>query len=378
MTPCENQNTTFFEKLQQTSGLDRRDRRGKRHDLTVVLLGVAIALLSNRDGNLSSIHRHLRNHYEKLCEVLGIEVKRAISRSQLPLCLEKVAVEEFDRLLFENYGVKLTEAEKQWFAVDGKELRGSIARGAKRGEAVVQAILQETGWSAAEEYYSGEKESEVAAVRELLKNSGLLSKKISFDALHLKPQTLEPIAESGGTYLVGLKDNQKQLRRQINRAVDNQAYLFKSSHLEKAHGRIERRSYEFYDILELEKDERWKKCQLRTVIEVKTETEVLRSRKRSRETSYYLTNEVGKYEELCGAVRGHWKVETRQSHPRCEFQGRSLAVKKKHLQRTMAGIRTLATTILNQTCCQNRKAQLENFSDNFDDLILTLKNLNFL
>jgi len=44
----------------------------------------------------------------------------------------------------------------------------------------------------------------------------------------------------------------------------------------------------------------------------------------------------------------------------------------------MAGLRTLACEILQKTKCQNKKAQLENFADNFDDLIITLKILNFL
>jgi len=44
----------------------------------------------------------------------------------------------------------------------------------------------------------------------------------------------------------------------------------------------------------------------------------------------------------------------------------------------MGGLRTLATAILEQTKCQNKKAQLENFSDDFDNLIITLKALNFL
>ncbi len=44
----------------------------------------------------------------------------------------------------------------------------------------------------------------------------------------------------------------------------------------------------------------------------------------------------------------------------------------------MAGIRTLATAILQKTKCQNKKAQLENFSDDFDNLIITLKTMNFL
>ena len=44
----------------------------------------------------------------------------------------------------------------------------------------------------------------------------------------------------------------------------------------------------------------------------------------------------------------------------------------------MGGLRTLTTTILQKTGCQNRKEQLDAFADNFDLLILTLKNFNFL
>ncbi len=44
----------------------------------------------------------------------------------------------------------------------------------------------------------------------------------------------------------------------------------------------------------------------------------------------------------------------------------------------MAGIRTLAMTILEKTGCQNKKAQLEDFADDFDNLIITLKVMNFL
>ncbi len=44
----------------------------------------------------------------------------------------------------------------------------------------------------------------------------------------------------------------------------------------------------------------------------------------------------------------------------------------------MGEIRTLATIVLQKTKCQNKKAQLENFGDDFDSLIITLKLLNFL
>lgn len=190
MPSCQEDSRSFFEKLQNAEGLDLRDNRGKKHDLAVVLVGVTIAVLSNRDGCLSSIHRHLANHYEKLVGALGIEKKRVVSRSQLPLILEEVAVPVFDHLVFENYNIELNGTKKKWFALDGKELRGSIEKGAQRGAAVVAAIAHENRQTFAQDYYCGKKESEVKVVRKLLENRQLCSEKISFDALHCKPETL--------------------------------------------------------------------------------------------------------------------------------------------------------------------------------------------
>ena len=121
MLPCQEDNRSFFQKLQSVEGLDLRDNRGKRHDLAVVLVGVMIALLSNRDGNLSSIRRHVKNHYEQLVAHLGVEKKKPVSRAQLPLILARVSVTVFDQTLFAHYGIKLNEAEREWFAIDGKE-----------------------------------------------------------------------------------------------------------------------------------------------------------------------------------------------------------------------------------------------------------------
>ena len=310
MPPCQENSRSFFEKLQNAEGLDLRDNRGKCHDLAVVLVGVTLAVLSNRDGTLSSIQRHLKNHYEKLVGVLGVKKKQAVSRSQLPVILEKVAFEVFDKLIFESFGIKLSAGERQWFALDGKELRGSIQTGRKRGAAVVQAVAHENCQTVAQDYYQGEKESEVPLVRQILGERGLASQKISLDALHCKPLTLSIINESGGKYLVGLKENQKQLKKQITRAMANQSILLKTASREKSHGRIESRGYEFYDVLELEKAERWKTCQIKTAIKVRRERVELKSGKNSCEESYYLSNEVGNYEEIAEAIRRHWQVET--------------------------------------------------------------------
>ena len=378
MQPCQKDNRSFFVKLQNAEGLDLRDNRGKKHQLAIVLVGVGLAVLSNRDGSLSSIRRHLANHYEKLVVVLGVEKKQPVSRSQLPRILEKVAVGVFDNLLFSHFGIKLDANERKWFAADGKELRGSIATGAKRGEAVVQVVAHENGETITQDYYCGRKESEQPIVRKLLKENGLLGQKISLDALHCQVKTLEMIAAEKGKYLVGLKNNQKELLDQVSKASENRASLFRIREDEKGHGRIETRSYEFYDILEMEKAERWKNCEIRTAIKVIREREELKSGKKSVETSYYVSNEVGKYEEIAEAIRRHWQVETNNHLRDVTLQEDAMRTQEKVVSRVMAEVRTLATTILSRLNCQNKKAQLENFADDFDSLIITLNAFNFL
>ena len=330
MQPCQKDNRSFFVKLQKAEGLDLRDNRGKRHDLAVVLVGVAIAVLSNRDGCLSSIRRHLTNHYEKLVVALGVEKKRPVWRSQLPRILEKVAVEVFDNLLFEHFGIELAENERKWFASDGKELRGSMASGAKRGEAVVQVVAHENGRTIAQDYYCGQKEAEAVIVRNLLKESDLLGQKISLDALHCQVKTLEMIVESKGKYLVGLKNNQKELRRQVIKTSENRASFYRTKETEKGHGRIETRRYEIYDILEMEKAQRWKNCEIRTAIKVRREREELKSGKKSVETSYYVSSEVGKYEEIVEAIRHHWQVETNNHIRDCTLKEDEMRTKKEY------------------------------------------------
>lgn len=310
MQPCQNDNRTLFDKLQNAEGLDLRDTRGKRHDLAVVLLGVMIAVLSDRDGNLSKIQRHMKKRYKTLMKVLGLPARAVVSRSQLPIILGKVSVRVFDQLLFENYGIKLNATEAKWFAVDGKELRGSIEKEKKRGEAIVQVVSHETLCNYKQDYYAGDKESEIPVVRKLLEDKCLRRQKLSFDALHCQVDTLEPINQAGGKYVVGLKENQKEMYWEIKQMQKYLPLVYETKTLEKGHGRIEERHYQVYDITGIYKAARWNGCGLQTAVVVKREREEVRSGKKSEEISYYLSNESRSYQQICEAIRKHWSVET--------------------------------------------------------------------
>ena len=128
----------------------------------------------------------MENKNTALCHTLGIDLQPVVSRSHLPKLLSKVHLSTFEDLLFSYYGIELSAEEKSWFSIDGKELRGSILKGDKRGEAIVMIVEHETRNVLGQDYYSGKKESEQPCVREVLIQSEASHQKITCDALHLK------------------------------------------------------------------------------------------------------------------------------------------------------------------------------------------------
>ncbi len=311
--PCADKETTFYLELKRLSDLDKRDNRGKRHDMSMILLGITLALLSNRDGNLSSIQRHMKNHYVKTCAFIGVPLYKVVSRSQLPLILSEVNLSVFEGKIFSFYGIRLSEAEKKWFSGDGKELRGSIEKGDKRGEAVVQMVAHETGEVFCETFYNGKKKSEKPAIRDLMKSSGVGNQKISLDALHFNPDTLQLINQATGVYLVGLKENQGELLADMTKATQYLTAAYNYKTVNKGHGRLEIRGYQIFDIRKEYIDKRWYKCDLEALIQVNRKRVDIKTDKESVEIAYYMTNLMPNTEimakEHFEAVRHHWSVE---------------------------------------------------------------------
>ncbi len=374
------QSNTLYEALKNCEQVDLRDNRGKVHCVGLVLMGVIIGLYRNRDGVLSGIHRSLTNTHAPLCHYLGIENTTPISRAQLPILLKKIDPHLFAKLLFDFAGMVLSEQEKQWFAADGKELRGTIAKGEKRGEAVVQVVSHANRQVYGQGFYNGQKESKRPCIQQVLE-AGLGNQKITLDALHFIPETIKQIAYNQGIYLVGLKENQKQLYDDMVKVSQNYRPLSEGQTLEKGHGRIDKRTYKSYDIKDEFFDERWAGANFQTLVEVKRETFQCKTKAESKEVSYYVSNEVvrqGNSKELFGAVRGHWSVETNNHIRDVTFREDDLQTKEPVISKVMACCRTLALTFLNKLKLKNIKAKLEDFADNFDLLIKWMASINFL
>lgn len=285
-------------------------------------------------------------------------------------------------MLFEHYGIELSEKEKSWFALDGKELKGSILPGDTRGEAVALAVRHEDRKVYQIAFFNGSKESEVTAVRTILK-APLTSQKITVDALHFKPLTLLPIHKAGGVFLASLKENQPELLKEMIFCSKQlkPTYQYNAPE-EKAHGRIDQRQYWSYNVAQEYFDKRWKEIGFKTLVKVERNRIVCNRQKHSLQVSYFLCNKNVQNEqeskELFSAIRQHWQVEAANNARDCILKEDKLRCTNTATNRTMALARTLVIKLLNRSDIQNRCELMDHFADDFDDCIAFLKAINFL
>lgn len=380
------QSTTFFTALQNSKTLDLRDNRGKKHKMPYVLLGITIAILRDKDGVLSKIHRSMVNTHDELIEELEklymFGNQGVVSRSHLPILLKKVCVTTFSELIFTHFGVALSAETKAWFSLDGKELRGTIQGGDKRGEAIVQAVSHENREVFAEGYYNGSKASEQPAVQNLLKKNNLASQGLTFDALHFNPTTLNYIQDKGGTYIASLKGNQEEISQDMARFINIQNADFQYITEEKGHGREETRAYYCKDVSGEYFDKRWNDAGLQTVIRVKRTRLTTNLPKYEEEISYYMTNQKVKTQDAANDIfthiRGHWSVETNNHIRDVTLKEDALQTKFATIARPIALIRTLIINLLNQQKINNRAAFIDNCNDDFAKTLDFLKSVKVL
>ena len=178
--------------------------------------------------------------------------------------------------------------------------------------------------------------------------------------------------------MVGLKNNQKELFQMVSQAIEELPVKYSFESEEKGHGRTTARHYEVYDIQAIKKAERWTRSKIATLVKVKRQSVVMKTGKQSAETSYYISNQKRRMNELCRAVRGHWQVEVNNHRRDVTFAEDRLRTKKESQSNALAEIRTLACLLLKQHKSVNHKAQSEDFGDDFESLITWLKKLNFL
>jgi predicted transposase YbfD/YdcC len=296
---------------------DRRQARGKRYALELVLTLIVLAKLSGED-RLYGIAEWARARTDSLCAALGV------GRGDLP------CHNTYRRVLRQAVDPDRLQAAASHFltqspqtgrsllvAIDGKTLRGSIPTAESQAVHLLAAYLPEEGVVLMQVAVASQ-DNEITAAPRLLRSLDLRGKVVMGDAMHTQSKLSAQILDQEGDYVWLAKDNQRALRQDImdlfTPEVRTPGFSAPPDDFEtactqdKAHGRLEERTLTTSSMLQDYAD--WPG--LEQVFRLERCVTVLREGTVRREVMYGLTSlsrsQAGP-RELLGLVRSYWGIE---------------------------------------------------------------------
>lgn len=380
MQDYKKSSTRFINALEKLP--DSRDNRGKLHSQAFVIAIVIMAILSGR-SRVSSIHRYIKNQIEWLRIVTGFHDANPVSRAHLPRMLANVNWDELNTLIKTCFDNEITQTTKhEWKAVDGKFLKGTPKNAIK--QAVIHAVAHDSRIDVAQAKQVGNKSSEIITVREFLKETGLESQKITLDAHHCYPDTMSPIQEANGTYLIQVKENQPKLLEHC-RNIARQPSIAEIIEHDFGHGRITSYKSNLYKLSVSDIDDRWQTSGMCFLVVVNRETIKKSNSKKTQETSYYVSNYNDSISEnvsaeLTKAIRKHWSVESNNWQMDVTLNEDNVRVSDGNQAQILSKLRSFSMNLLRiqKNGTHNFQALIEKFTDMPDSLVSMLRQANFL
>lgn len=199
-------------------------------------------------------------------------------------------------------------ARMEMICIDGKAMRGTVQDNGRNPD-IVSAYSPSTGITLATEACA-EKSNEIKAVPLLLDKIDIAGKLVTADAMSMQKDIIDKIREKDGYFLIELKANQRALRYGVEDRIRLIAPLFSyTGGPELEHGRIERRTYNVYDGLELIADkDKWGGNL--TVVEFVSTCTRKSTGLETTETRLYVSNLPVRTPYIGKAVRNHWSIES--------------------------------------------------------------------
>ncbi len=219
----------------------------------------------------------------------------------------------FEEIFIEWMKEVYTKTQGEVVALDGKTIRGARSKGFHRGAHIVSA------WACKNQLTLGAikvdcKENEITAVPRLLKLLNIAHCTVTMDAMGCQKKIAAQILEKKANYVLTVKNNQKELRSDIEMVfstIERRQHiegLDSGEELENKHGRKEMRRYTSLPVDEFS-------FLFSDWAGIKSVTRVVRKRelaeKTSEETVYFISSHPYHSEQIKMAIRSHWHIENR-------------------------------------------------------------------
>src|SRR5262247_21830 len=355
---------------------DFRRCRGKRHPLPAMLSLACCAMLCGY-RSYSAIAASGRNDGARIAHALGFthNTPCAATLHTVLRHVDRDAVEAKLGAWAEGVVVSTPVAPSAGegaIALDGKTLRGSRKQGAP-GVHLLSALSHRLGLTLAQQAVD-DKTNEITQVETVLRQLVLKDRVVTMDALLTQRHVAQTIVDAGGDYVMIVKDNQPQLRADIELvfalppAGDRQET---ARTVDIGHGRIEQRNITTSEALVGYSD--WPG--LAQVFELGRHVITPQTGKERGAVVYGVTSlgpERATPERLLTLVQGHWQIENKSHWVRdVTFDEDRSQVRCGNIPQVMAALRNTAIGLLRWAGYSNMAAACRRFAAQ-PDLALTL------
>ena len=289
---------------------DPRDIRGKKYKLIDIIIMTIYGLLCGLKDfvNIADFMKLKEEYFTKLLKLEN----GTPSHDCLSDVFAAIDSKKFMEVFIEWTKDIIKNKTGKNISIDGKAIKSATDK-INNGNIpyIVSAFIGEVGLSIGQVKVD-DKSNEITAIPDLLDLLDIEGAIITIDAIGTQEEIVNKIVDKKGHYVLPVKDNQKELRKQIKSQFESYNNLYGNSEIyhektiEKDHGRIEEREYFLcYDISKIKDKEKWKT--------VKSIAYTRVSRTYNDETvitdNYYIIDYKISIEKLIEAIRDHWNIE---------------------------------------------------------------------
>lgn len=295
---------------------DPRDTRGLKHELTnIIVMSIYGILCGNTDCESIAYFLELRKEY--FIKMLNLEngVPSADTLLRVfSIINPKKFMEIFSKWVNDIVKQKASNMDGiKVIPIDGKAVRAATEK-IKGGNIpyIVSAFMSDLGISIGQVKVAA-KSNEITAIPKLLDLIDIKGSVVTIDAIGTQIEIVEKIVEKEGHYCLAVKENQKELYKEIKEYFEyvltdkvEKREKTKYTQHNKGHGRIEKReSYVITDIKMLSSCKRWKN--VRSIGMTRNYREI--NGEESIQEKYYISDIELSPKELTEITRKHWSIE---------------------------------------------------------------------
>lgn len=289
---------------------DPRDTRGKKYKLIDILIMTIYGLLCGLKDytNIADFMKLKEDYFTKL---LGLE-NRTPSHDCLSDVFGAIDSKKFMEIFIEWTKEIVKNKTGKHISIDGKAIKSATDK-INNGNIpyIVSAFIGEIGLSIGQVKVE-DKTNEITAIPDLLDLLELKGSIITIDAIGTQETIINKIIEKKAHYVLKVKDNQRELKKQIKNHFDSYNNLYGNKEIihqksiEKNHGRIEEREYFLtYNVSSIKDKKKWESVKAIAYVKVsrteKDETTITKH--------YYIIDHKIDIKTLIESIRDHWSIE---------------------------------------------------------------------